>query len=117
MFDVRPVIGFNVSAPVTPGFRVDSSGNPAALHDEAAAPGSWNRNPQVPTNLPWPYALHLPAKEPPFSPASTDDYCREVVRNCNAKCLDRYELLGGQLGPVWWRRCVRDCVAPTGCSY
>ena len=117
MFNVRPVIGFNVSAPVTPGFRVNASRDPGAFRSDEAAPLSWKGNPYIFGDLLTPYGLDLPPKEPPFSPASTDDYCREVVRNCNAKCLDRYELLGGQLGPVWWRRCVRDCVAPTGCSY
>lgn len=116
MFNVRPAIGFNVSAPVVPGFRIDPSGNPRAFDDAMADAGSRGGNPDV-SYLLGPYGQYLLAKDPPFSPASTDDYCREVVRNCNARCLDSYEALGGELGPVWWRRCVRDCVAPTGCRY
>ena len=117
MFNVRPAFGFNVLAPVTPGFRVDPSGNLGALRDEGANSASWKGNPYVLGDLLQPYGIDLPTGRSPYSPASDDDYCRQVVRNCHTKCVNQYELLGGGLGPSWYRVCVRNCVAPSGCSF
>jgi len=117
MFDVRPAIGFNFSAPPTPGFRVDASGNPGVRQDDGIVSSSWKGNPYVLADLLQPYPLDLPTGKPLYSPAADDDYCQRVVRNCQTKCADQYELLGRNLGPSWFRVCVRNCVLPSGCSY
>jgi hypothetical protein len=68
-----------------------------------------------PNSLPW---YWLPA----FPNVQTADNCPEIIENCRQQCTDRYSAgtLRGARGPdapLVLRRCIRDCVAPSGCSY
>jgi hypothetical protein len=68
-----------------------------------------------PNSLPW-YPL------PAFPNVRTADNCPEIIEGCRRQCTDRYVAgtLGGARGPdapLVLRRCIRDCVAPSGCSY
>ena len=132
MFNVQPVPDFNVSSvqdspgfrvgqpkdvpgfrvrPFIPGFRLNTAGqsvdgNPASTVGVSA----YGITPYIPGLS----DMDMPA---PATPVVTDDYCRQVIANCRTQCATRYEALGGNLGFPWMRKCIRDCVAPSGCSY
>src|SRR5260370_26977686 len=120
MYNAQPELGFNVSPAITPGFRV---GLPEDLpgfrinQDGSVRRVSSSNAPAYGFN---PYALNLSVAASPTAPptpVATDDYGREIIANCRTKCSARYEALGGGLGFPWMRVCIRDCVAPSGCSY
>ena len=53
----------------------------------------------------------------PSSDIQTADYCSQVIANCKDRCSGIYADKGGNLGFSWMRKCIRDCVTPTGCVY
>jgi len=117
MFNFVPRLGFNVQPEALPGFQV-SDPTAASTDINRSRGGADSANPEAYIFNPYTFSLGVatPPLAPP-SPVSTDDYCREVVANCRRQCAARYETLGGSLGFPWMRKCIRDCVAPSGCSY
>ena len=131
MFNVssRTVVpGFNVQAP---GFRVGSAvadtgdwrvvlagvktGVPGPEGDGRG--NGWDRQPasNYPNSSLW-------YRFPPFPNLRTADNCPEIIENCRRQCTDRCVAgtLAGARGPdapLVLRRCIRDCVAPSGCNY
>jgi len=124
MFNVSPrsvVPGFNVQVP---GFRLplprggDDARYPPAdmnayvLRSEPDFAATYQPSPN---SLPW-YWL------PEFPNVRTADNCPEIIDNCQRQCVDQFAAgtLRGARGsdaPMVLRRCVRECVAPSGCSY
>jgi hypothetical protein len=109
MFALKSEVGFNVDPrDAVPGFRVEPAGQVGLAKNTAnpfgmstlAAPGFLS-----------PFVTNAQSIIP-----TTYDNCPEIIANCKAACVDRYEMLGGDLGFVWMRRCIRDCVEPSGCS-
>ena len=113
-------IGFNVQPNTgVPGFRVGlAEDTPSIATDMDGSTRRVNSGMSAPSYNPYaPYldvAAFLPAQP---TRVATDDYCRQIIANCRTKCSARYEALGGGLGFPWMRVCIRDCVAPSGCSY
>ena len=118
MFNVPTHFGFNVSPDLeTPGFRVGPTGSPVKAGDYASGYPSTMASPANMGVL-LPDFFRSSGSSVPITPASAGlDNCPEIIANCKAMCFAQYEELGGELGFVWMRRCIRDCVAPTGCSY
>jgi hypothetical protein len=111
-----------------PGFRMAPDGS--VLGSSAAtakeAPGdSWI--PTIPWNVPSDGILPdflsgFPqrSRDAPAFPSpdiQTADYCSRVIANCKDRCAGIYADKGGSLGFPWMRKCIRDCVTPTGCVY
>jgi hypothetical protein len=88
----------------------------------AAADSTW---PSASSPLPYfdpvaaddfPQRSHETPNFPP-SDMRTADYCSRVIANCKDRCAGIYADKGGSLGFPWMRKCIRDCVAPSGCVY
>ena len=45
--------------------------------------------------------------------------CEKIIAECHDRCVSRFEIRPFPEGDqfVGYRRCMRDCVAPSGCSY
>jgi hypothetical protein len=121
MFKSLSDIGFNVRPDTgVPGFRVGLPEDPPgfAINNDGSIRRAGTSNTPVygfdPDALSLPIASSLSG---PITGVTTDEYCRQIVANCRTKCSARYEALGGGLGFPWMRICIRDCVAPSGCSY
>lgn len=143
MFNVRDtkfVPGFHVTEPVeeVPGFRVGVVEDPPGFrvaHDgpvlgrdsviaKEALAGSWI--PPISWNVPYDgiapdFFGGFPQRSrdapAPSSDIRTADYCSRVIANCKDRCSGIYADKGGNLGFSWMRKCIRDCVTPTGCVY
>lgn len=138
--DTKFVPGFHVREPAedVPGFRVGVVEDPlgfrmapdgpilgrSSVIAKGALGGSWI--PPMSWNVPYdgivpdffggfPQRSHdAPA---PSSDIRTADYCSRVIANCKDRCSGIYADKGGSLGFSWMRKCIRDCVTPTGCVY
>jgi hypothetical protein len=118
-----------------PGFRIDT--NDSIRHSVVSAPshvfypGGANADPSAGLNA---YASVSPADFVNSRSNSTAyrmlgaspymqkaDNCPQIIENCRLRCTGRY--LDGMLpgrgsdAPMVLRRCIRDCVGPSGCSY
>lgn len=123
MFNVRNtkvVPGFHVREPVPDGTAL---GRSSVIANEALG-RSWI--PPILWNVPYDgAALELFAGFPqrsrdvpaPSPDIRTADYCSRVIANCKDRCSGIYADKGGSLGFPWMRKCIRDCVTPTGCVY
>ena len=121
MFNVQPELGFNVSPAVTPGFRVGLPEDRTASSIDTIEPMSRAGSSNATAYAFNPYIFDLGVATSPLAPPSRvsvdDDYYPKIIANCRSQCSARYETLGGELGFPWMRVCIRNCVAPSGCSY
>jgi hypothetical protein len=98
-------------ADYVPGFRVreDGSTGPTAMDRvyNSFAPNDFLAPPPIPT---------------PNSDLRVAVDCAKVIADCHDRCIGRFELkpFPGPSGTnqfFMYRRCRRDCVEPSGCSY
>ena len=132
MFNVRDtkfVPGFHVGVwEGPPGFRMAPDGSvigPSSATAKEAPGGSWIS--AIPLSVPSggivpDFLSGVPQRtgDVPGFPSSdirTADYCSRVIANCKDRCAGIYADKGGSLGFPWMRKCIRDCVTPTGCVY
>lgn len=147
MLNVRPtsyVPGFNVDPSVfEPGFHVDEKearrwailnapdvGRSFSLPvKDAGMPGlraqAVNDILGQPTDAARtydPFGLDVLVPLPPLPYHRTTVNCAKIISDCKDRCAARFEIqpFPGPSGAnqfTMMRRCIRDCVAPSGCSY
>ena len=121
--------GFRVSVvEEPPGFRMAPDGSVLGSSSATAKEAPWGSwIPTMPWNVPSggivpDFLSGFPqrGRDAPAFPSSdmrTADYCSRVIANCKDRCSGIYADKGGSLGFPWMRKCIRDCVTPTGCVY
>ena len=109
------VPGFRVGYPEDePGFRVGIAHGKSVFAGPSAFPfGAYAPVDVVAPVVDW---------EGPYSPRGlhADVNCREIIEGCRVRCTDQQYAPGRLLGsdaPSILRRCIRNCAAPSGCSY